>query len=134
LGSVAGKSNLEGIDLKNVPEMLRESAQTYEDRNKLYGDNYKRFGSMMNALFPKGLTITTPESWNQIGILVQIVSKISRYCENFAKGGHDDSLLDMAVYATMLRELDAFEKRIDEIISDAMKAAEKGKGDESSDL
>jgi hypothetical protein len=93
--------------MKTVPEMLRESAQTYEERNKLYGDNYKRFGAIMKALFPDPLPLTTEQDWNRLGVFVQVLSKVSRYAENFNRGGHDDSLLDMAVYATMLRELDA---------------------------
>jgi hypothetical protein len=96
--------------MKKVPEMLRESAATYEERNKIYGDNYKRFGHVMAVLFPHGIHLSTGEDLNRLGILVQVVSKISRYCESFHKTGHDDSLLDLAVYATMLRELDE-EKR-----------------------
>ena len=91
---------------KTVPEMLREAAETYEERNELYGDNYKRFGEMMVSLFPRGLHITTIDDWNRLGVFVPIVSKISRYAENFKIDGHDDSLLDISVYSNMLRELD----------------------------
>lgn len=123
----AGKSSLEDTDmsLKTVPSMLRESAQTYEERNKLYGDNYKLFGHVMTALFPTGLKIETYQQWNQIGIFVQIVSKISRYAENINRGGHDDSLLDLAVYATMLRELDDHTKSVDVILKSLKDAREK---------
>jgi len=101
---------------KFVPEALRKAAEIYEQRNALYGDNYKRFGTIMHALFPEGIAQragvngskaeTKQEYWNRIGILVQVVSKLTRYCENFEKGGHADSLDDMAVYTMMLRELD----------------------------
>lgn len=89
-----------------VPDMLRQSAQTYEERNQLYGDNYKRFGPVMALLFPKGIELMSDDDHNRFGVFVQIVSKLTRYAENFRVGGHDDSLLDMTVYATMLRELD----------------------------
>lgn len=89
-----------------VPDMLRQSAQTYEERNKLYGDNYKRFGPVMELLFPKGIELISDDDHNRFGVFVQIVSKLTRYAESFRAGGHDDSLLDMTVYATMLRELD----------------------------
>jgi hypothetical protein len=89
-----------------VPDMLRESAETYEERNRLYGDNYKRFGPIMALLFPKGIELISDDDQNRFGVFVQIVSKLTRYAENFRVGGHDDSLLDMTVYATMLRELD----------------------------
>lgn len=96
---------------KFVPEALRKAAAIYEERNKLYGDNYKNFGKVMLALFPEGIYhgSSNPQPFDEInryGVLIQIVSKLTRYCENFGKGGHDDSLDDLAVYAMMLKELD----------------------------
>jgi len=92
--------------MMTVPDMLRQSAETYEQRNKLYGDNYKRFGHIVALLFPNGIKLESEDDHNRFGVFVQIVSKLTRYAENFGTGGHDDSLLDMTVYATMLRELD----------------------------
>lgn len=96
---------------KFVPTALREAADLYESRNAIYGDNYKEFGKVMVALFPKGLEGGYQEErieyMNRLGVLIQIVSKLSRYCANFDRGGHADSLRDLAVYAIMLEELDA---------------------------
>lgn len=96
---------------KFVPEALRQAAVIYEQRYALYGDNYKRFGKLLAALFPDGISIASAEdpvkAGNRLGVLIQILSKITRYCENFNRGGHADSLDDLAVYAMMLRELDA---------------------------
>ena len=89
-----------------VPEELRAAAKIFEDRNKLYGDNYKRFGAIMERLFPDGLTLESVEDFNRFGIFVQIISKITRYAEMFTNGGHDDSLDDTTVYLMMLKELD----------------------------
>jgi len=91
----------------NVPEYLRSAAEIYEQRNKLYGDNYKEFGNWVDKLFPEGLAVDTPEDFNRLGVLIQMLSKISRYAHNFHKGGHDDSLGDLAIYTMMLKELDA---------------------------
>lgn len=95
---------------KFVPEQLRKAAEIYEERNKRYGSNYKRFGLVLAALFPDGISIASAEdpvkAGNRLGVLIQILSKITRYCENFNRGGHADSLDDLAVYAMMLRELD----------------------------
>lgn len=93
---------------KFVPDALRAAAKIYEERNALYGDNYKHFGRVMEALFPDGLkfSLLGPKDWNRLGVLVQIVGKLTRYCPNFFEGGHDDSLDDLAVYAMMLKELD----------------------------
>lgn len=96
----------------SVPELLRQSAVVYEQRNVLYGDNYKKFGDVMKAIFPDGVTIMSTSYFNRFGILIQIISKLTRYCEMFDEGGHDDSLLDLSVYANMLRELDEQDRNI----------------------
>jgi hypothetical protein len=40
--------------MKTVPEILREMADIYEERNPTYGNNYKEFGAWVNKLFPLG--------------------------------------------------------------------------------
>jgi len=92
--------------MKTVPQLLRDAAGIYEERNKLYGDNYKRFGEIMALLFPNNAELAFSNEFNRFGIFVQMVSKLTRYAENFDRGGHRDSLDDLAVYAMMLRELD----------------------------
>lgn len=89
-----------------VPRELRLKADIYEERNKLYGDNYKLFGQVIYAMFPEGVHLETDEDHNRWGVFVQIVAKVTRYAANFHRGGHDDSLDDMAVYSMMLKELD----------------------------
>lgn len=89
-----------------VPQELREKAALYEERNVIYGDNYKRFGPIMALLFPNGLTLNTPDDFNRYGVFVQVAAKLTRYAENFTRGGHIDSLDDTAVYSMMLKELD----------------------------
>ena len=91
---------------KFVPQALRSAAAIYEQRNAIYGDNYKLFGLWVSVLFQSGIELRTSEDFNRFGVLVQVLSKLSRYCANFDSGGHDDSLDDLAVYAMMLKELD----------------------------
>jgi hypothetical protein len=106
-------------EIKSVPQALRDAAGIYEERNKLYGDNYKRHGEVMNALFPAGVELQDRADHNRFGILTQVVAKLTRYCENFAKGGHPDSLDDMTVYTQMLQELDSEERAaLDEATAD----------------
>lgn len=89
--------------MKTVPDILREGAAIYEQRNKLYGDSYKRFGNMMSALYPQGVLVKEVDDWNRLGLMMMAVSKISRFAEN--AGGHLDSAVDLSVYAAMLAEL-----------------------------
>lgn len=90
---------------KSADKILAEMAVTFRERNKLYGSNYHHFGEMLTALFPKGLTVRTPEEWNRLALLICIQMKVSRYAQQFTKGGHVDSAHDTAVYAAMLEEL-----------------------------
>lgn len=90
---------------KSADKILAEMAETFRQRNQLYGNNYHRYGAMMVALFPKGLTLTTVDEWNRLALLMCIQMKVSRYAQQFTKGGHVDSAHDAAVYAAMLEEL-----------------------------
>lgn len=95
---------------KTVPEMLMEAAEVYKQRQAIYGYNYLQFGHVMMALFPNGINIEDIDTWNRLGIFVQMITKVTRYASQFAEGGHDDSLLDLSVYSQMLREVDAMVK------------------------
>lgn len=100
------------IDSSNAgkPFVVREleaKAKIYEERNKLYGDNYKRFGPIMSLMMAgQIIDCNDAHAMARLGVFVQCVSKLTRYGENFSRGGHDDSLDDTAVYAMMLKELD----------------------------
>lgn len=88
-----------------VSTNLHEAAATFEQRNKLYGDNYKRFGCVMGALFPNGIELISNDDWNRFGVFFHMVGKVTRYAVNLKDGGHKDSAHDMIVYAAMLEEL-----------------------------
>src|SRR5215469_6168217 len=88
-----------------VSEKLQALVKLYEERNKVYGNDYHENGRLMAALFPSGVTLVTPDDFNRYSILVHIVTKVGRYVRNF-KEGHSDSLDDLIVYAAMLAELD----------------------------
>jgi len=106
----AGETNM---PLKQtVPQMLCSAADIYEQRNKIYGNNYFRFGTVAREILGN-IELKSAEDFNRFGILVQILAKITRYGENFKRGGHDDSLDDLAVYAMMLKELDIAAREVD---------------------
>ncbi len=99
---------------RTAPGFLESGATTYRERNKQYGDSYYKFGKVMAELFPDGFIFAGANSldpkkaahdWNRLGILVQIVSKLTRYSNDFSKP-HHDSIHDIMVYAAMLQELD----------------------------
>lgn len=90
----------------SAPELLEAGARTYRQRNELYGDNYKHFGSIMAAMFPDGLPADMGSAdWNRLALLMNVVGKAQRYAMNLRRGGHRDSARDAMVYAAMLEEL-----------------------------
>ena len=95
----------QAIQTDSVPQLLRQAAETFEERNKAYGDAYKNGGKVMHQLFPNGLTLNTEEEWIRFGVFTMIVSKMTRYAANMKSGGHKDSAHDLAVYAAMLEEM-----------------------------
>lgn len=94
--------------VQTVDERMREAAELFRDRNAIYGANYLRFGELMNALLPMGVNIVPGDiaSLGRLVLLSHIVTKVGRYCSNFNRGGHPDSLTDLSVYAAMLAEHD----------------------------
>jgi len=98
-----------------VVRELKAKADLFLERNKLYGDNYKRFGAIFSMIMQgQNLDTSNYEDMCRLGILVQIVGKVTRYGENFNRGGHDDSLDDIAVYSLMLKELDGNASKVEE--------------------
>src|SRR5688500_8626152 len=87
-------------------DILRAGADTYEERNKLYEDNYKRIGPILKAFFPNGIDIQTPEQHIRYQLFCLILVKLTRYANLLLKGGHLDSAHDAMVYAAMLEETD----------------------------
>lgn len=93
---------------KTPADYLEESAAIYRQRNEVYGDNYKHVGKAFSALFPRGLRIEPgdEETFNRLMFIMHMYSKLSRYAWNIQKGGHNDSLADIAVYACLALECD----------------------------
>lgn len=89
-----------------VTKQLRKAAEIYEERNALYGDNYKHFGEAVVGIFPRGVTLETVDDFNRFSIFMQMIAKATRYAQMFTRGGHIDSLDDLSVYSQMLQELD----------------------------
>lgn len=90
---------------KRIVAAIHSKADIFEQRNKIYGDNFLHFGKVMTGMFPRGLLLMTEADFNRFCILVQVASKMTRYGQAFLRG-HRDSLDDTAVYAQMLAEYD----------------------------
>lgn len=91
------------VDATSVPAILRSGADTYEARNAVYGDNYKRVGEVMAALFPDGITLRTPEQYNLWHLFELAIVKMTRFTNS--RFEHVDSIHDMTVYTAMVQSL-----------------------------
>lgn len=89
-----------------VNDFLNQGIATHSERGLVYGESYKNFGNIIKAFFPDGVVLKTVEDMNRWGVFQMMLSKLHRYANNFNRGGHSDSLLDLAVYSAMLNELD----------------------------
>lgn len=94
---------------KDISKRFDQIRDIYQDRRQQYGDSYLMFGGVMSALFPEGVTISSDQDFAKLGILVQIIGKITRYTNHFPSGSHSDSLQDIAVYALLLDEVGMME-------------------------
>lgn len=95
----------------NAGDILIKGGETFQERHKVYGDNFLKVGDMCVAMFPDGITLKTSADFIRFELLMMKIVKVSRYAENFSKGGHEDSVHDDMVYSAMLEYVDGVLKR-----------------------
>ena len=94
---------------KDPSDILQEMADTFRERNKVYGDNYKTVGEVMISLFPNGVQLNTVSDYNSWHLFELMIVKITRFANSNLK--HKDSIHDAAVYAAMVEYLIKEEKK-----------------------
>lgn len=91
----------------SAAEILAEGAKTFAERRKIYGDNWRRAGDALQALFPNGVTMKTANDHARFHIFSLAVVKLSRYAVAYERGErHKDSTHDGMVYNAMLEMID----------------------------
>lgn len=87
-----------------VADALRKAAETFEERNKDYGDGYKRTGQVLAAMFAGyDRWPQTAEEWTVFHLFIIEVAKNVRFVNSGLK--HFDSNHDNIVYAAMIEEI-----------------------------
>jgi hypothetical protein len=98
---------------RTVVESLEYLTKLFKDRHATYGNaGFRTFGQQAFSMIGP-IELKTPEDFGRLAILFQVIAKTARYSNNFARGGHPDSLDDAAVYAMMLQELDQESAKLD---------------------
>lgn len=90
---------------RSPADCLQAGVALFKQRNHTYREAYIAFGDVMAALYPDGINISGADRFAELGILVQIVSKITRMTGNKDLAIHRDSVSDLKVYAAMLESL-----------------------------
>ena len=88
---------------------MKSAFETAKARAPVYGNSHKGYqinGRMLLNFFPEGLTLKTEADFSRFILFVMCSVKFCRYANNFAKGGHPDSIHDMGVYSFILEDYD----------------------------
>lgn len=88
---------------RNAADVLDSAAATFRERNEMYKDNALVVGKVMTALFPKGVTLETAEDYHMWHLFELLIVKLTRFTNSGLT--HQDSILDLTVYAAMLEPL-----------------------------
>lgn len=92
--SAAGKST--------TADLLRKAADTMDERNADYKDNWRNVPEVIKALFPEGLPydIVTQPEWHLFELMIV---KLTRFANS--DFNHQDSIHDLGVYAFMIESI-----------------------------
>lgn len=94
----------------SIQDKLKDALATAETRSKVYGgagkEGHRLTGAAMAQLFPEGVTLKTADDFIRFLLFCMIMTKNGRYAINFDKGGHQDSIHDLGVYAFLLEDFD----------------------------
>lgn len=86
-------------DVPSAGVILRKMADTFDERQKLYGSNFRMVGPILSEMFPDGVSADLIGS-EQFHSFVLIVVKLSRFA--FSGLQHQDSIHDAGVYCAMI--------------------------------
>lgn len=88
---------------QGAAEVLDEMASLFRERNANYKDNAVVVARVMQALFPNGVDLRTPNDYHVWHLFELMVVKLTRFTNSGLR--HEDSIKDLAVYAAMVTPL-----------------------------
>lgn len=83
-------------------DVLERMAQTFRERNKAYGENYRMVAKLVAVLWPNGVPpeLVVTDAWHLFELKLV---KLSRFAVSNLT--HQDSIHDDAVYSAMIEAL-----------------------------
>ena len=87
---------------KDAATILDQMADTFRQRNAVYGDNYRMVAKLVKVLVPKGVPseLVVTDQWHLFELKLV---KLSRFA--ISNLTHIDSIHDDAVYAAMIESI-----------------------------
>jgi hypothetical protein len=87
------------VRVKTAADILADMADTYRQRNAVYGDNYKRVAPIIKILWPNGVPpeLVVTDQWHLFELMIV---KITRFA--ISDLTHQDSIHDTSVYGAMI--------------------------------
>lgn len=85
--------------MQTADKVMEQMLTTFKERGKIYKANYLMIGEILSVMFPEGITLKTPDDHNKWHLFLMTMIKATRLANTGLN--HEDSGLDMAVYASM---------------------------------
>lgn len=89
--------------MTSADQVLQQMAETYRDRNAVYGDNFRKVGPVLALLHPKGMKLVSGEDHELFHLWSLVIVKLSRFANSELT--HEDSVHDAAVYLAMIEAI-----------------------------
>ena len=93
---------VEAPPVRTAADILDSMAETFRERNKVYGSNYKMVAPLVRALFPNGVPpdLVVTHQWHLFELKLV---KLSRFA--ISNLTHVDSIHDDGVYSAMIESI-----------------------------
>lgn len=85
--------------MQTADKVMEQMLATFKERGKVYKANYLMIGEALSVMFPDGITLKTADDHNKWHLFLMTMIKATRLANTNLT--HEDSGLDMAVYASM---------------------------------
>lgn len=82
---------------KNFLKVATDLGNLLEEKNQAYGNAFVKSTEILNVLYPKGIK---PEQYQDLGLIIRILDKLSRIAKNNDPFG-EDPFKDIAGYAIL---------------------------------
>jgi hypothetical protein len=85
--------------MQTADKVMEKMLETFKERGKIYKANYLMIGEVLALMFPEGIVLKTADDHNKWHLFLLTMIKATRLANTNLN--HEDSAMDLAVYASM---------------------------------